>query len=151
MQLFPVDEVEIEAIAVDPTVLAYKALAAQHLVASDILCRGYAVSTAAEKLRYDLIADIGGLKRVQVKMTTGLQMAGGYLRYRFWGGNYNSKLRDYMGDIDLFAFVAMDIRRIKYALPANIDLVTAAFKPADFDLDRCELGWQQAVRSWAGD
>lgn len=130
--------------------MAYRALAAQHLVASDILCRGYGVSIAAEKLRYDLIADIGGLKRVQVKMTNGMQMASGYLRYRFWGGNHNSKLRDYIGDVDLLAFVAMDIRRIKYALPESVDLVQAAFKPAEFDMDRCELAWQQVLRSWGG-
>lgn len=133
----------------DYSQVAKNYLAAQHLVAFDILTRGFFCSVAAEGLRYDLIADVGGLRRIQVKMTSGLQMSGGYLRYRFWGGKMNQKLRDYRGDIDLFAFVAMDIKRILYVLPESVDVVAAAFKASYFEADRCELAWQAIVRGWA--
>lgn len=132
------------------------AVAAEHLVAADILYRNWDCSFASAGLRYDLIADVGGLRRVQVKMCGRPKLEGGTrLYYIFGAGTATSlssrsdkRLRNYAGHIDLFAFVASDIRKILYVLPRTIDTQKLMVPASDFSEDRIEISWRTALQEW---
>ena len=105
---------------------ANMAAAAEHLVASDLLMLNYPVSVAGAGLPYDLIAEIeGAMVRIQVKSTAKPRKDGKRSGYIFDGrrGYKNSSrlgLKSYKGEVELLAFVAMDIRRVIYRAPGSV-------------------------------
>lgn len=113
----------------------HQSLSAEYLVASDLTKQGYAVSTAAEGLPYDLLVDVGvKVLRVQVKSTKGLRASNpnkSTARYIFRiskiKGNQYTK-----NSFDIIAFVASDIGLVGY-LPIGdvIDLTTILLKGPD--------------------
>jgi hypothetical protein len=137
------------------------ARAAEHFVAFDILQRNWSCSVAAEGLRYDLIAEIDGPRRVQVKMSLrpNFRNPGVSKPYHRFGQTHGGqrpngrrrrgdRLADYIGDIDLFAFVAFDKKCVLYALPHTIQTNSLKIAAADFTPDRSELSWSEALRFW---
>jgi hypothetical protein len=125
------------------------ARAAEFLVAYDISRRGWDCYPVGEGLRYDLIADIGGLRRVQVKMNRRArcmkaepqaQHRPGYLF-----GKGEGDLRDYSKDVDLFAFVAMDRRLILYISSFTITRAHLWVTGSFMTVERCDLSWTQAI------
>ncbi len=95
--------------------------AGEHLVAADILMRGYDCFLAAQGMPYDMIVDVGGqLLKVQVNTTSNVrkrpQRESHIPTYLFWinrcgkGGKstYTST------DVDLFALVALDEKIVGY-------------------------------------
>lgn len=105
-------------------------LAAQHLVAADILLHGYDCSISAELLAYDLIADINGLRRVQVKCRATAEYRGA----RSTVPSYTfQQLRPTA--CDLFAFVVLPQRRVLYRHAGSITTNFIIFRPNDFEQD----------------
>lgn len=101
--------------------------AAQHLVAADILLHGYDCSVSAELLAYDLIADINGLRRVQVKCRATAEYTSTRAKtpiYQF------QQLRP--ESCDLFAFVILPARLVLYRLPSSVRSNFLLLKPQDF-------------------
>lgn len=94
----------------------------EYFVAFEFTVRGFDVTIAAEGLPYDLLVDIENrIVRVQVR-TTGRARDGRYmfslLRCSHKG---EGKSRHHTPDgIDLFAFVAADIRKVVFATAAEV-------------------------------
>lgn len=100
--------------------------AAELLVASDLEFQGYKVTLAGQMCSYDLLVDTGSqILRVQVKATSGPYKWNNNnkaSKYRFklqrGGGNVSikkTKRKDYdPSEVDMFALVACDIRKIAY-------------------------------------
>lgn len=137
------------------------ARAAEHLVAFDILQRNWACSIAAEGLRYDLIAEVGSPRRIQVKMSLrpNFRNPGVSKPYHKFGQTHGGRrpngkrrpghrLSDYQNDIDLFAFVAFDKKCVLYALPHAIQTNSLKIAAADFTQERSSLSWSEALRFW---
>lgn len=137
------------------------AKAAEHFVAWDILQRNWACSMASEGLRYDLLAEVGIPRRVQVKMSLRPNfrnpgVSKPYHRFgQTHGGNRpngrrrrGDRLGDYLNDIDLFAFVAFDKKCVLYALPTAIQTSSLKIAAADFTQERSDLSWSEALRAW---
>lgn len=128
------------------------AWAAEHLVCSDVLERGFDAQMASEGLPYDVIADIGGLRRIQVKsamlrrrpVTTTNGKIYDYSVYRF---KAHGKLSEYAGKADLLAFVAVDHKFVVYARPENA-LTEVRLSPDRLPPGYCDLSWSEAVRGW---
>jgi hypothetical protein len=127
------------------------ARAAEHLVCFDILRRGMTAFISAEGLPYDVVGDIGGLRRIQVKSTRVTQRPSNgydYSVYRFKHGKGSGSLQKYVGETDLLAFVAMDRRLIMYTRPENIPGFEFRIYPSEMTEERCELSWSEAIRGW---
>lgn len=98
------------------------ARAGEFLVACELILLGVDVSIAAEGRPYDLIADIAGkLIRIQIKTAGAPRTNSNWkaLHYRFSLAHGSHKAetlsRAYSsGDADVFALVAMDIRRVVF-------------------------------------
>lgn len=124
------------------------ARAAEFLVAYDISRRGWDCYSVGESLRYDLIADIGGLRRVQVKMNRRartMAVHGQQAGYLF--GKGSGDLRAYVGDVDLFAFVAMDRKLILYAAPATMVRAHFWISGSAMTASRCDLSWEATCQA----
>lgn len=119
-------------------------IAAQHLVAFDILTRGFNCSISAEHLAYDLIADIGGLRRVQVK-------ARAFARYR--GRRSIEPAYEYRNiapeRVDLFAFVAMPERLVLYRRPETINAAFHTILASEFTPAAANRSWRETTRAWS--
>lgn len=126
---------------------------AEFLVAADICLRGYSCMMAGPGLRYDIVADIGGLRRIQVKMTRAARVKTKNNKYsyqRYWFDQArNGGLLDYKGDIDLFAFVALDIRSILYVPITDLSVGHVSFVRSDFALERIEMSWRTIITRWS--
>lgn len=136
---------------VEPAYRNKLSLAAQYFVAADILQRGWDCSVAAEGLRYDLIADVGGLRRIQVKMSMFARLCSPRAKtisYPF-GAPASGGLRTYLNDIDMFAFVAMDLRKIIYARPKNIDCHALLIPLTRFQNEPPEHSWAESIEEWS--
>ena len=106
----------------------------EHLVAFDLNTAGIHCSLASGGLPYDLIADIDGiLKRVQIKATTGCLPTKGSITKRYSFGSKNFPLSRYKGKIDIFAFVAIDLKVVLYR-PATIEKNFCHLGPSDFTI-----------------
>lgn len=107
--------------------------AGEHLVAADLLRKGFECFEAAQGMPYDLVVDAEGvLLRVQVKTTRKPEVLPGKNRraYRFWVsrcGKRGSKVR-LSSDVDLFALVALDTCQIGY-LPSSLMVKTLFIAP----------------------
>lgn len=128
------------------------ARAAEHLVCSDILSRGLDAFLVGEGLRYDLIAEVGGaLRRIQVKSTGGIRLRAvgeyGYSVYRF---KHKEDLRLYIGDVDLFAFVALDRKLIVYVRPDELSGCEFRVSSEKLTPEFCDASWSQSVAEWMG-
>jgi hypothetical protein len=126
------------------------ARAAEFFVAYEISRRGWDCFTVGESLRYDLIADIGGLRRVQVKMNRRAILRGQTsvsLSYTF--GKHDSKpLNEYSGDVDLLALVAMDRAVVLYVLPTMVKRKALHVAASTVTPETSDLSWAEAMRAW---
>ncbi|MCY9513282.1 group I intron-associated PD-(D/E)XK endonuclease [Paenibacillus apiarius] len=91
--------------------------AGEHLVCADLIAQGYNAFLSDQGLPYDVVVDLNGrMIRVQVKTTTSLVFyAHAKDVYRFGtrrAKNSRAPVRE--KDVDYFAFVALDIRKIAY-------------------------------------
>jgi hypothetical protein len=142
--------VEDAASVVDYRARRNLARAAEFLVAFDVSRRGYDCFTVGEGLRYDLIADVGGLRRIRVKSTRRAEFCGvGSISASYaFGDEKTGALLDYLEDVDLFAFVAIDRRIALYVVPAQMRArslhVTASKMTPDFS----DLSWAQVMNAW---
>ena len=144
-------ELEVEEEGPDYRFDRNLARAAEFLAAFDISRRGFDCFTVGEGLRYDLIADINGIRRIQVKMNHRAKFkAPGSVTMSYTFGN-SDNLRDYVGDIDLFAFVAMDCRLVLYGLPERMKSSALHIPSSRMTDGVCELSWVDATRNWIGD
>lgn len=113
--------------------------AGEFLAAAELTTQGFDVSVAGEKLAYDLLADLNGrLFKVQVKAAS---FNADRQSYRFCTNRCSHKAagksRPYTSeDVDLFAFVAVDIRAVAFFAAADVvdggivDLTRASFQHA---------------------
>ena len=108
----------------------------EYLVAFEFVIRGFDVSLAAEGLPYDLLADFGGrIVRVQVKTASAPSDDG---RYSFSTSPCSHKSakrsrRYAAADVDLFALVAADIRRVVFLTAEEVvRLTNVRLRPTDF-------------------
>lgn len=158
MQLSIFDEEDVVEIE-QPTTVDYRlerniARAAEFLVAFDICRRGYDCFTVGEGLRYDLVADIQGMRRVQVKMVRrAMYRAHGSktLSYTF-GKSHRSKgngsLRDYCGNVELLALVAFDRQVILYTTPEVLKRDALHVAAVSVTPEISDLSWSEVMRSW---
>jgi hypothetical protein len=126
------------------------ARAAEFLVAYDISRRGWDCFTVGESLRYDLIADVRGLRRIQVKMNrraTYRAPGSKVLSYTF-GKNDNKPLSAYAGDVDLLALVGMDRATVLYVLPSQVRVAALHLTAATMTPEMSDLSWASILRSW---
>lgn len=153
MQLKIFDDEEAEALQpeVSPDYRFERNLAraAEYLVAFDISRRGFDCFTVGENLRYDLIADVGGLRRIQVKMNRkAVFRAPGSISQSYTFGGGESDLQLYTKDIDLFAFVAMDRQSVIYSVPASIKRQKFHIPASIMTPEACDISWTDATRGW---
>jgi hypothetical protein len=101
--------------------------AAEHLACADVMIQGFNAFLSDQGLPYDMLVDIDGtLLRVQVKGTLGpytLPRGDGRGRdaYRFGlRRGIGSKGRISPRSIDVFAFVALDTRRVAYVRTSEL-------------------------------
>lgn len=126
------------------------ARAAEFYVAFDISRRGWDTFTVGESLRYDLIADVRGLRRIQVKMNRRAILRGPAstsLSYTF-GKHDNKPLNEYAGDVDLLALVAMDRSVVLYVLPESVRRKALHVSAAAMTPEASDLSWAEVLRAW---
>jgi len=113
--------------------------AGEHLVCADLILQGYNAFLADQGLPYDVLIDIRGkIKRIAVKSTQKIKSFGindpkrkgkAVNIYRF--GTRRGKLgkvRAREKDVDYFAFVALDIKKIAYVPIKNMIVRTGKIK-----------------------
>jgi hypothetical protein len=126
------------------------ARSAEHLVAFDILQRGLDVFVAAEGLPYDLVADIGGLRRIQVKSSQAIERPQGNYNYEVY--IFKTRKADgiqrYRDTTDLMAFVAVDRKLIFYLKPRRLMGGQFRLKAVRMTEFYCRLSWQSATSDW---
>jgi len=128
----------------------------EHLVCADLIEKGNMAFIVAEGLNYDIIVDISGMiYRVQVRTT---QAAKTYKRkqkgiifssttHRFYIHQGKQSLQPDRYDADVFAFVALDIRRIAY-VPFN-DIVNSAGKIKQLVEFRTGNKWGKSIEKYS--
>lgn len=89
----------------------------EHLVCFDLISQGHNAFLADQGLPYDVLVDVGGsIKKIQVKTTEKLSTFGNSQNiYRFGtrrGRESLSRVR--ISDVDYYAFVAIDIKKVAY-------------------------------------
>lgn len=111
--------------------------AAEHLVCADLLLTGWRAFLADQNCAYDVAVDVAGrLVRVQVKATRqqrAIPQRATHVPAYLWHVRRAGKagLRNYsVGDFDMLALVALDIRRIAY-LPPSMTKQTVHIRPPD--------------------
>jgi hypothetical protein len=112
------------------------AKAGEYLAAFELMVRGVSVTVAAEGLPYDLLADIGRrIVRVQVKTASCPKTRGLYC-YDLKCGSHKAEKPSAVydpGEIDLFAIVAADIRRVAFVhIDEAVTRRTLKLRPLDF-------------------
>ena len=126
----------------------------EHLVCADLLVQGYMAFIVAEGLNYDVIVDDSGeiYNRVQVRTT---QKAKTFIRtsdgitysattHRFHirqGKGAKKNVEQY--DVDVFAFVALDVNKIAY-IP-SCDIVNKSGKIKGLIEFRAENKWGKTI------
>lgn len=134
---------------------------AEYLVAADLSFAGHHCFLSAAGMVFDLVVETDGrLLRVQVKSTRrarreknghdyrrrrGLALA--RFGYIFDGRNHKTGrngLKTYEGEADIFAFVALDIRRVMYAR-VGATPNRLVIKPDAFSEDACSLSLKVAL------
>lgn len=122
--------------------------AAEHFVAADLLRQGFDISFASACLPYDLIADNGSrLLRVQVKSTGGFAKSSKSENvYRFGLRRARGSTRRVEGgQVDVFAFVAWDIKQVAYLSASEVTradgciLILVEFKTRQAEYRRKQL------------
>jgi DNA-binding Xre family transcriptional regulator len=107
--------------------------AGEYLVCSDLSLKGFAVFMNEQQVGYDLVADTGkNLLRVQVKTSIKprtSQVSKGHCAYVYnprcygQGGRKNYTI----GDVDVFAFVALDIMKVAYIKSKDVRQIMQIF------------------------
>jgi len=100
--------------------------AAEHLVCADLLLAGYRAFLADQNCAYDVAVDVAGrLVRIQVKATRcqrAIPQRANHVPAYLWHVRRAGKggARTYaVGEFDMLALVALDIRRIAYLPPSD--------------------------------
>lgn len=91
--------------------------AGEHMVCSDLILQGYSAFLADQGLPYDVLIDKNGkLKRIQVKSTSKLSSwTKSKNVYRFGTRRAKGgKARVTKAEVDYYAFVALDIKKVAY-------------------------------------
>lgn len=136
-----------------------RALGAEYLAAADLALAGFNCFLAAAAMPFDLVVEVPtGLLRVQVKSTVGARSERNGVDHRsgqtiirtgyiFDGRNHKNGrngLNSYVGEADIFAFVALDLRRVMYArvgkTPNRVTIKADAFTE-----DACSLSLKTAI------
>lgn len=139
---------EADVAPIDYRIERNLARAAEYFVAYDISKRGYDCFTVGEGLRYDLIADVKGVRRIQVKSNRRATFRGaGSISTSYTFGS-KQDLREYSGDIDLFAFVGMDRMVVLYVLPAQIRRQNLHISASLMTPEASDLSWAQSLSTW---
>lgn len=101
--------------------------AGEYIVCADLIIKGFVAFPSEQGLPYDVLLDIGhNLLRVQVKTTSCprevAQRAKTSKAYIFSikRAGKNNKAVFSNGDVDLFALVCLDTRKVGYVLPENL-------------------------------
>jgi hypothetical protein len=102
--------------------------AGEHLVCADLLLQGYRAFLADQNCSYDIAVDIDGrLVRIQVKTTRRVNSQSerasnnpSYIWHVRRAGKGGRRLYA-VGEFDLLALVALDIRRIAYMTPSKMN------------------------------
>ena len=152
VSLFPeLDEGVPDKDDLDSTAQAMKhrqyALAAEYMVAAEFSLMGYTVTMTGECERYDLVVGSqGGLFRAEVKCNMAARPRLNYvadtkLGYIVRNDSRNKPVeRRYLGShCDLFAFVAMDVRRILFIDPFYLQKTSHFMPVSDLNEEKCEL------------
>lgn len=150
LKIFDEDEAEtlLPEVSPDYRVERNLARAAEYLVAFDISRRGLDCFLAGEGLRYDLIADVGGLRRIQVKMNRRAVFRAPGSVFQSYTFGSKEDLRGYIDDIDLFAFVAMDRQTVIYSAPSTMRRQAFHIKASIMTPEACDVSWTDATRGW---
>lgn len=139
---------EAEASVSDYRVERNLARAAEYFVAYDICRRGFDCFTVGEGLRYDLIADVGGVRRIQVKSNRrAVHRGAGSISKSYTFGS-KQDLREYVGDADLLAFVGMDCLTVLYAVPNQIRRANLHVGASMMTAEASDLSWAEVARTW---
>ena len=109
--------------------------AAEHLVCADLLMRGYSAFLSDQGLPYDVIINLADrLVRVQVKATSKpknpmptTRVSDGYFFHVRRAGRGGERVYG-SDEFDLFALVALDIRRIAYFAHVDLGLQTICLR-----------------------
>lgn len=100
--------------------------AGEYIVCADLIMKGFVAFPSEQGLPYDVLLDIGHkLIRVQVKTTTAPRLvpqrskpSQAYV-FAIKRAGKNNKRLFVNGDVDLFALVCLDTRKVGYLLPDN--------------------------------
>ena len=137
---------DAESSAADYRVERNLARAAEFFVAFDISRRGFDCFTVGEGLRYDLIADVGGVRRIQIKSNRrATYKAPGSVSQSY---TFGKELLTYVGDVDLFAFVAMDRLSVLYVLPVQVRRSELHISASMLTPEASDLSWAEVLRVW---
>lgn len=124
------------------------ARAAEYLVAYDISRRGFDCFTVGEGLQYDLIADLGGLRRIQVKSNRrAVYRHPNSVSLSYTFGNGKGLLK-YTQGADLLAFVALDRMAVLYSLPSQIKREQLHIAASIMTPESSDLSWAEVMREW---
>lgn len=131
-------------------------LGAEYLVAADLCFAGYRCFLSAAGMSFDLGVEVGGkICRVQVKSTScaKVRTQGTKRSYVFeprGAGKIRTGLRAYIGLADIFAFVALDIRRVMYAKVGGVPH-RVLIAPSSFSAEACLLSLKTALGDMDGE
>jgi hypothetical protein len=118
--------------------------AGEYLVCADLILKGFVAFPSEQGLPYDVLLDTGSrLFRVQVKTTTGPrvvpQRAGNSTAYIFnvKRAGKRGKQRHENNDLDVFALVCLDTRKVGYLLngdmPDTLNIRVDALRGSYYD------------------
>ncbi len=140
------------------------ATAAEHLVCADLMLAGHDAFLCSGGCPYDLVVNAGAaLIRLQVKATrkpshdNSRWLSYAWSLYRHGPKRSGRKPVGYTStEIDMFAFVALDIRRVAYLSLAEVTCKTFRMAPPDRSKHRTartfdDLTFKRALRVWAGE
>lgn len=152
MNLFElVEEVEIKDPSERDTFCV--GLGAEYLVAADLSFAGHRCFLAGAGLPYDLVVEVGShLIKVQVKATRSIRSyvsskgkgKSSRIRERYVFGRSTSSTTGYLGKADVFAFVAVDVRKVLYSKVHNSSSEFRV-RPGLMTDDYCRISMEQAL------
>ena len=131
-------------------------LAGQYLTCCDLITKGVIAYPVAEGLPYDLVADgIHKLLRIQVKTCRVATLydkkaeLGRVYNYCFQKGRGHSTSRYKEDEVDIFALVALDIRRVGYLLAKDCGSairLRSDFHKGEYQCDKTEIRRNEIIQ-----
>ena len=116
------------------------------LAAAALQTLGYHAISVSNK-KYDLLVDYNNkFIRVQVKACSAPRSRGSYEFKSAHGASAKKKYSS--DDVDVFAFVALDLRRVFFVEASEVTTVTVRIKRQDY-IDHTQEGrsWEEAIRA----